>query len=148
MKEELIVREHLPITIIRERTPAIRDNREGMTSPRQVEDGIYIDATNHHDTQVKRARIMLERYAVAPNHCLLTFHPVERNDRPRRQTNTATAAPHDGQRVEAAGAADLGRAIVRIADTSKARQSLLGSWNAWQTDAPDADTDRRNGDRL
>ena len=56
--------------------------------------------------------------------------------------------PNDGQRVEAAGAANLGRAIVRQADTAEARQNLLASWNAWRTEPADSEADRRNGDRL
>lgn len=56
--------------------------------------------------------------------------------------------PNDGQRVAAAGAADLGRAIVRQADTAEARQNLLASWNAWRTEPADPEADRRNGDRV
>ena len=72
---------------------------------------------------------------------------------PKDRTKPDTEYPHgwgpnDGQRVAAAGAANLGRAIVRQAGTAEARQNLLASWNAWRTGPADSEADRRNGDRL
>ena len=42
VKKELIIPGHLSITIMREKSPAVQTSRQGIYTPRQVSQGIYV----------------------------------------------------------------------------------------------------------
>lgn len=98
VKEGRITRDHLPITILKEKRPAIRDRREGMKSPREVDEGIYIDNANDYQTQIRRVRALLEKNNVGLERCMITFHPLPANTRlprrPRAKPAPETARPN------------------------------------------------------
>ena len=55
---------------------------------------------------------------------------------------------NNAQRVEAAGAAALGRALIIVAETDEARRIMLEQWKASHGERTDPDTDRQAADNL
>ena len=92
VKGKLILPEHLPITIMREKSPAIQSSRQGIYAARQAAEGVYISAANHYETQFKRLNIRMERHGIALNRCLIPFHPVTGGIKLARQERTEPAS--------------------------------------------------------